>query len=363
MRKLTGIILVFSALVAVVYPCSSSLQDVGASEFIFVSAPFKSCHASTIVELPDGELLAAWFGGTAEGNPEVAIWASRRNAAGWSAPFLVVREANTPTWNPVLFHSNDGRLWLYYKVGAGPSTWKGSRMFSSDGGKTWSRPERLPEGILGPIKDKPLMLDDGTIVSGSSVETLQSWNAWVERSTDNGITWTTFGPITVPLNAAKPGDRYFPIAPVPLSAASTTSYGIIQPAIVSLGGKHLRFYARSTSNIGFICVADSFDGGVTWTEARKTNIPNPNSGIDAVKLRDGRFILVYNNTRTGRSPLNLGVSTDGEHFRVSATLESDPGEFSYPAIIQGSDGDLHITYTWNRTRIKYVRIPLEKIPN
>jgi predicted neuraminidase len=320
------------------------------SEFIFTTAPFKSCHASTIVQLRNGDFLAAWFGGSAEGNLDVAIWASRRTKGSWSAPFQLAREPNTPTWNPVLFHSNDGRLWLYYKFGAGPSTWRASRIFSSDEGATWSQPERLPDGILGPVKDKPLVLNDGTIVSGSSVETLQSWNAWIERSTDNGITWNKYGPITVPQQSK--------------TSVQSAPFGIIQPTVVQFDKQsHLRLYARPTSNIGFICTADSNDGGITWSQARLTNIPNPNSGIDAVKLHDGRIILVYNNTRSGRSPLNLAISADGENFRMFATLESGPGEFSYPAIIQGTDGNLHITYTWNRTRIKYVRILLSEIPN
>ena len=190
------------------------------SEFIFTTAPFKSCHASTIVELRNGDFLAAWFGGTSEGNPDVAIWASRRTQNGWSAPFQLVREPNTPTWNPVLFHSKDARLWLYYKFGAGPSAWHAARIFSTDEGKTWSTPERLPEGILGPIKDKPLVLDDGTIVSGSSIETQQSWHVQIERSTDNGITWTKSSAITVPQKSS--------------SDETTTPYGIIQPTIVSL---------------------------------------------------------------------------------------------------------------------------------
>jgi predicted neuraminidase len=324
-----------------------SAQNSGVSEFIFTAAPFKSCHASTIVELRNGDFLAAWFGGTNEGNPDVAIWSSRHTKDGWSAPFQLVREPNTPTWNPVLFHSNDGRLWLYYKFGAGPSTWHASRIFSTDEGKTWSQLDRLPDGILGPIKDKPLVLDDGTIVSGSSVETPRAWFVQIERSTDNGITWSNSSPITIPQKSSVP----------------TTPYGIIQPTIVSLDrANHLRLYARPTSNIGFICTADSNDAGVTWTAAHPTDIPNPNSGIDAVKLHDGRVILVYNNTRTGRSPLNLAVSSDGENFKMFATLESEPGEFSYPAIVQGSDGSLHITYTWNRTRIKYLRVPLADIP-
>lgn len=344
-----AVLLVFATVLGTTMPPSLSVSEAGSSEFIFTTAPFKSCHASTIAELRDGNLLAAWFGGTAEGNPDVAIWASRRTPNGWSAPFQLAREPNTPTWNPVLFHSKDGRLWLYYKFGTGPSTWHASRIFSTDEGKTWSQPECLPEGILGPIKDKPLILDDGTIVSGSSVETLQTWHVQIERSADNGITWTKSAAITVPQKSP-------PSAP-------TTPYGIIQPTIVSLGANRLRLYARSSSNINAICIADSDDAGITWTEARITNIPNPNSGIDAVKLRDGRLVLAYNNTRSGRSPLNLAVSSDGEHFKMFDTLESDPGEFSYPAIIQGSDGDLRITYTWNRTRIKYVRFPLSEIPN
>ena len=133
-------------------------------------------------------------------------------------------------------------------------------------------------------------------------------------------------------------------------------------SVISMGGKKLRLYARSTSQIGKICVADSKDGGLTWTDARPIDIVNPNSGIDAVALRDGRVVLIYNNTPKGRTPLNLAVSTDGEHFRMFQTLEDQPGEYSYPAIIQDKNGDLHITYTWNRKRIKYMKVSLSEIP-
>jgi predicted neuraminidase len=140
------------------------------------------------------------------------------------------------------------------------------------------------------------------------------------------------------------------------------TYGIIQPSVVPLGAKHLRLYARSTSHIGKICVADSFDAGVTWTPARPIELPNPNSGIDALTLRDGRVVLVFNNSEHSRTPLSLAVSRDGEHFRVFLTLEDDPGEYSYPALIQGQDGDLRITYTWNRKRICYAVVPLASVP-
>lgn len=328
-------------------------------EFIYETAPFPSAHASTVVELSNGDLLAAWFGGSYESNPDVAIWGARREHGKWSAPFELVRENGTPTWNPVLFYTNDKKLWLYYKFGTHPTVWTGGRLSSNDEGKTWSTPEHLPAGLYGPIRSKPLILKDGTIVSGTSVESYRSWAVWIERSENNGQTWTKFGPITIPADL-------YPKNPLPKDVPGSNDWafieGIIQPTIVSLGGKHLRLYARSTAKMGKICVADSNDNGKTWTQARPIDLPNPNAGIDAVRLKDGRIILVYNHTNSGRTPLNIAVSQDGENFKMFYTLENETGEYSYPAVIQDKDGDLHITYTWNRKKIRYVRFKLADIP-
>ncbi|HUI40580.1 MAG TPA: sialidase family protein [Terriglobia bacterium] len=345
----------FAALVALPLAALAAPPE---KEFIFTSAPFASCHASTLVELRTGGLLAAWFGGREEGAPDVAIWAARRTGAAWSAPFELVREPHVPTWNPVLFYTSDGRLWLYYKFGPSPQTWAAGRRWSGDDGKTWSAPEHLPAGLYGPIRAKPLVMDDGTIVSGTSVESYRTWAAWIERSTDNGNTWTRIGPITVPRRAG----AQMAISGATGAGDGDQTYGIIQPSVVSRGGRHLCFYARSTALIGKVCVADSSDAGVTWTEARPLDLPNPNSGIDALALRDRRVVLAFNNSSSARTPLNLAVSQDGEHFRVFRTLEDQPGEYSYPALIQGRDGDLRITYTWNRKRICYVRVPLANVP-
>ncbi len=317
------------------------------SGFIADPMPTPSCHASTIVELKPGSFLAAWFGGAGEGKPDVAIWGARYENGSWGKPYELAREPNIATYNPVLFHSADGVLWLYYKFGPHPDNWTAARMWSRDEGQSWSPVEHLPAGLYGPIRAKPLVLSDGTIVSGTSVESYTSWAAWIERSTDNGKTWTRHGPITV---------AGVPVPPPP------ARHGIIQPVVVPMGGPHLRFYARSTNDIGRICVSDSYDAGVTWSAARPTDLPNPNSGIDAVRLGDGRFVMVYNNTQSGRSPLNLAVSADGDHWNMFQALETERGEYSYPAMIVGSDGDLHITYTWNRKKIKYVRWPKDKIP-
>ena len=331
-------------------------------EFIYEHAPFPSAHASTIVEVGKGEFLSAWFGGTHENAPDVAIYMSRRTSAGWSTPIEMAREPNTPCWNPVLFHAKaangkPARLWLYFKYGTNPAEWTAGRRHSDDDGKTWSEVEHLPAGVYGPIRAKPYLLPDGTIISGTSIESYHSWSAWVERSTDNGETWTRFGPITLPelKHATTP------------ALGSGKAIGLIQPTVIPMGdvktGKHLRLYMRSSIQIGKICVSDSMDSGKTWSDARTLDVPNPNSGIDIVRLRDGRFVLLYNDTPTGRTPLNLAVSKDGDHFTNFSTVESEtPGEFSYPAIIQGTDGNLHMTYTWQRKTIRYATFPLASVP-
>ncbi len=332
-------------------------------------------HASTLVELKNGDVLAAWFGGTREGAPDVAIYGARLHNGIWSAPTELARANQVACWNPVLFHDSGGRLWLYYKYGKRPSSWVGARKWSEDEGRTWSAEEDLPDGILGPIKDKPLVLGNGVIVSGSSVES-GKWNVWIERSTDDGRTWTKTGPITIPdsidipdagavaasaevdsATKTKEGEPHTKLYP-----PSKTTIGIIQPTVVSLGKNHLRFYARSRSKAARIAVADSNDAGKTWTQARFIDLPNPNSGIDAVRLKDGRIVLIFNNSYNKRTPLNLAVSGDGEHFQVFKTLENGPGQYSYPAIVQAANGDLLMTYSWQRRTIKFVRLPLSEVP-
>lgn len=313
-------------------------------------------HASTVVELKDGDVLAAWFAGTKEGAPDVAIYGARLHRGIWDPPAELARAQGVACWNPVLFHTRDGRLWLYYKYGTSPSTWLGARKVSIDEGRTWSTEEHLPPGILGPIKDKPLVLASGVIVSGSSVESSNNWTAWIERSTDNGNSWTKFGPITVPdaidvpNDAAKAASKERPSSTTAAVATklyppSATTVGIIQPSVVSLGEPHLRFYARSRTRSARIVVSDSFDDGETWGPAHFLALPNPNSGIDAVRLRDGRVVVAFNNSYNRRTPLNLAVSADGEHFQLFKTLEDGPGQYSYPAIVQASNGDLLTTYS------------------
>jgi len=309
------------------------------TEFIYDQAPFPSCHASTIVQTK-GVLVAAWFGGTDEKNPDVGIWVSRYDKRGWSKVVEVANgvqqpDLRYPCWNPVLFQPERGPLLLFYKVGPSPSTWWGMLTTSTDGGATWSKPTRLPDGILGPIKNKPVQLRDGSILCGSSTEHA-GWRVHMERTSDLGKTWQK----TEPLN-----DR--------------NEFGAIQPAILVHPSGAIQILCRSRQ--GKITESWSSDGGKTWSAMKVTSLPNPSAGIDAVALRDGRALVVYNHTTRGRSPLNIAVSSDGKIWKAALTLEDQPGEYSYPAVIQTGDGLVHVTYTWKRKLIKHVVIDPKKL--
>lgn len=315
------------------------------SEFIYETAPFPSCHASTIVETKSG-LVAAWFGGTAERNPDVCIYVSRHEHGKWTAPVEVANglgfgDKRLPTWNPVLFQPKSGPLLLFYKVGPSPSTWWGMLTTSTDDGKSWSAPLRLPDGILGPIKNKPVQLANGDILSGTSTEGDAGWRVHFERSTDGGQTWTA----TAPVNDGK-------------------EIGAIQPSILFHGKTKLQAIGRTKQNRLFEIW--SSDGGKKWGKMKLTEMPNPNSGTDAVTLQDGRQLLVYNHNPNykGRSPLNVAISKDGKKWLAALVIEDEPGApngFSYPAVIQSSDGLVHITYTWRRERIKHVVVDPAKL--
>ncbi len=310
-------------------------------EFIFNEASFPSCHASTIEETPEG-LIAAWFGGTHEKNKDVEIWVSRKIGGQWSTPKSVAdgiqhKDKRYPCWNPVLFQVPSGSLLLFYKVGPNPEEWWGMSKSSDDNGKNWSEAVRLPEDILGPIKNKPILLKNGRLISPSSTEN-KGWRVHFEISEDLGKTWRLIGPIN---NAIK--------------------FNVIQPSILTYDDGRLQILCRSKENQ--VISSWSKDGGNTWSPLEATELPNPNSGIDAVTLKNGLQLIVYNHSKKSegewggpRTPLNVAVSKDGQNWKPVLTLEDRPGEYSYPAVIQGKDGLVHITYTWKREKIKYILI-------
>ena len=316
-----------------------------ASEFIFDTAPFAQCHASTIAETDEG-LVAAWFGGTEESEPDVSIWLSRQVQDGWSAVEKVATGAElskrqVACWNPVLFQPQNGPLMLFYKVGDDEPDWWGEYKTSMDGGQNWSQAKRLPDGFLGPIKNKPVQLIDGSILSPSSIEyyhienndTSEVWQVHLELSRDMGVTWQKIGP----LNDGK-------------------EFNVIQPSILIYPNAKIQLLCR-TEYAQRIYQAWSEDNGITWSKMTPTELPNPDAGTDAVTLKDGRALLVYNHSTSDtkdREVLNVAVSEDGFKWFAALVLEDQGGEYSYPAVIQTRDGLVHVTYTWNRKNIKHV---------
>jgi predicted neuraminidase len=314
------------------------------AEFVFETAPFASAHASTIAETKEG-LVAAWFGGTREGAADVGIWLSRRAGGSWTTPVEVATGVQAdgtrhPCWNPVLFETEPGVLTLFYKVGPSPREWWGMTRTSRDSGRSWAAAQRLPDGILGPIKNKPVRVGNGVLLSGVSTESTEQpskWRVHFERSTDNGRTWTLVKP----------------------PAGEGTPIDAIQPSILTHSGGRLQAIGRTRSRRIFETWSD--DGGRTWTALGLTVLPNPSAGTDAVTLRDGRHLLVYNHTPKGRSPLNVAATRDGKMWEAALVLESEPGEYSYPAVIQAGDGLVHVSYTWKRQRIKHAVIEPAKL--
>lgn len=321
-------------------------------EFIYEEAPFPQCHASTLVETSRG-LVAAWFGGTREKNPDVGIWASYHDGAGWSKP---VEWANGiqfdgkrhPCWNPVLWQApGDGDVYLFYKAGPDPQTWWGEYVVSHDRGRSFRDRRRLPEGIDGPVRGKPILLPDGSLLCPSSTEHDNDWRFHYEILTDLshpelGTSWKRFEPETQP-------------------------YQVIQPTVLTLADGSLRALYRSKNKR--IIANRSTDGGKTWSELEETNLPNNNSGVESLTLADGRHLLLYNHLGGERADgwgkrnvLNLAVSNDGLEWEAVAFIEKEEkGEFSYPAMIQSADGLVHMSYTWNRQKVKHVVVDPAKI--
>jgi predicted neuraminidase len=336
---LLDLIVILTAMAGSFQTAATSAGAILSSQLIYERAPFPSAHASTIVETGDG-LVAAWFGGTRERHPDVGIWVSRLESGGWSAPTEVANGVQPdgtryPSWNPVLFQPTGGPLALFYKVGPSPDTWWGLVRTSADGGRTWSAATKLPDGILGPIRAKPVELGKGVMLAGSSTEH-DGWIVHMERysgdwspsSLASATSWVK----SAPLNTAK-------------------EFGAIQPTVLVHSPTSLQILCRTRQKV--IAESWSADGGRTWSAMKATALPNPSAGIDALRLADGRFLLVYNPTATGRAKLDLAISRDGKDWTRAAVLEDAPGEYSYPAMIQARDGKVHVTYTWKRERIKH----------
>ena len=383
-------------------------------EFLYEHTFFPEAHASTIVETRKGDLVAAYFGGTHEKDPDVCIYVNikKKGSDVWSSPILAadgvldlsdprikyaglsgMNEETTSAeagpvkalsekkgfitydyitkksrialpktlkrkscWNPVLFEMPNGELWLFFKIGSSVGDWTGWLTKSKDGGKTWSDKEPLPfdsdgRAFLGPIKNKPELID-GRLLCGSSTED-NGWRFHMEILDLKTRQW-----------------KYIPVeSTVATKTDDTKQHPIdcIQPSILKLKDGRLMVMMRTHN--ARLAKSYSSDGGQTWTPVELSDVENNQSGTDAVTMQDGRHVLIYNNfetlpmTKKGpRTPCSIALSDDGTHWHHALTLEDSPiDQYSYPAIIQGKDGSLHCLYTWRRQRVAYKNIDPNKL--
>ena len=316
------------------------------TEFVEPAPAVAEVHASNIIEAADGSLVCAWFGGTMEGNNDVTIWVSRYINGRWTPGVSVAdgvqnKKLRHPAYNPVMYCTKEGRVWMFFKVGENPEKWWGESMYSDDNGITWAGRKKLPEGFLGPIKNQAVRLPNGSVICPSSIEySPSSWVAHMEITDENFKKWKKSKPVPDPKN-----------------------FGAIQPAIITHPDGTLQALFRSNSRN--LVYSWSKDSGKTWSPLQFSGFYMANSGLDALTLAGNKgFLLVYNpNDKPAdpkkwgpRTPLVASYSDDGLNWKPAVLLEHRDARhgYSYPCIIQTRDGRIHITYTWNRARICHV---------
>lgn len=320
--------------------------------FLFGDNPgFAQCHASTLIHLKDGQFIAAWFGGTKEGDDDVGIWMTRGRPDHWEKPFEVAKIKEEPHWNPVLFRSPSGKIFLFFKVGKDTKKWETWVKTSDDQGKTWSKAYELVPGNRGgrgPVRNKVIVLSNGDWLAGASDEEGQ-WNVFFDRSEDQGKTW-----------------QATPYLKMDRKDLDFHGQGLIQPTMwESAPGK---VHALFRSSEGNVFRSDSKDNGKTWSEAYKTVLPNPNSAIDVLKLSGDTLAMVCNpddKNWGSRGTLIVALSYDnGKTWPGKIVLESGntEDEYSYPAII-GFGDSVAVTYTWDRKKIAFWRATKDWILN
>ncbi|MFA5658725.1 MAG: sialidase family protein [Oscillospiraceae bacterium] len=329
-------------------------------ELIMKNCPTSMCHASTLIKINDDKILCAWFGGSKEGNSDVGIWISSRENNVWSSPIQISKE-NQPHWNPVFFRIDDEKILLFYKLGEKIRSWQTMVSLSCDNGKAWGEPHELvlcDKGGRGPVRNKPIRLSNGRIIAPASLED-GNWSSFVDISDDNGKTWAKSQGVFIENLLGSRNERTVSESEIPVSEQSFYGRGVIQPTLWESSQGKAHMLLRSTE--GKIFRSDSEDFGESWTSAYPTELPNNNSGIDLVKLKNGDIYLVSNPVGENwgkRTPISLDRSQDnGQTWERICDLETQDGEFAYPAIIT-DENMLYISYTHKRENVAFWKISI-----
>jgi predicted neuraminidase len=325
--------------------------------FVFnATSLFPQCHGSTLETSPDGCLIVAWYGGTRESDPDTAIYGSTLDSSGdeWTRPKLIAKVSDKAHWNPVLFRDPAGDMHLYFKVGNNIPSWETWHCVLNRDGRSFSDPVPLVPGDnsggRGPVRNKMIVLSDGSWLAPASHETVVAvgpyrsdiWDAFVDRSTDMGKTWSAS----------------------PYVGRQKVVGGFIQPALWESSPGNVHMLLRST--YGYVYRSDSTDFGRTWSTPVSTSVPNNNSAVDVVKMRSGLLVMAYNPVSgnwAARTPVSLAFSRDngatwGEPQTIEHSFASKAG-FAYPSIVETPSGDgIFMSYTWNRVGIRCLELKI-----
>lgn len=309
------------------------------SQMIFDEAPGAvAFHCSTLTEAANGDLLCLWYGGSYESADDETLFLSRLKpgATSWTPPQRVISDPQQPPGNGILFLDGERRLWMVWarleasrpiRRGEGWGKCRLMYRISNDHGESWSEDKSmLPDGIWGVPRNNPLSLQSGRILLPVEGVIGGKGGSVFLGTSDNGKTWEM----------------------------SPLVSGGSQPTLAQRADGSVLALMREAPKITQVI---STDEGRTWTSAVPTSVNNPDSGISMTRLKNGHLLLVYNDSPEARSPLNIVRSIDdGKTWEKPLDLETNPGEYSYPCIVQTADGMIHISYTFRRYGIKHVRM-------
>jgi predicted neuraminidase len=317
-----------------------------------LTGPYK--HPACMEELADGDLYLVYYGGEGEYAAGTAVFGSRlkRGETTWSPPQPIARDPSRSVGNAVVWRAPDGLVWLFYVVRDG-ATWSTSRVqfkVSADDARTWSDSSVLSLEPGTMVRNRPIVLADGSYLLPAYRETGHDpefvgpeSTSMVFRFDPKAKAWTEGGRIKSPR-------------------------GNIQPAIAPLADGSLLAYCRRgggyrPDEVGYLVRSTSRDGGRTWSPGVDSRFPNPNAAVDLLRLKSGRLLLVYNDSMTGRSPLTVALSTDDDAtWPARRNIAEGRGDFAYPSAFQARDGTIHVVFTSNgRTVVNHATFDMDWI--
>lgn len=305
---------------------------------------FPSCHCSVLLELDNGDLLVGYYAGTGEAKPDAA-WVLARKGVGQDhfEPLATIADSEgKPEGNGILFQDRAGKVVLVYNTmhgrldgrhgeGVRWRTCDLRQKVSADNGRTWSDVAVLDAHWGNVPRCKPIRLQSGNLIFGTEYDDGHS-RFWI--SEDDGSTWQMTGPVL-----GEPNQH---------------------PALVERDDGSLLALLRPSGSQGCVLQSESFDGGHTWTDAVITDLASPFAALDAVKLKDGRVVVVWNSNPEARNPLTLALSEDdGKTWAYRRDLVCGEGQFHYPALIQTQDDLLHVAFTNNRKTIDHIVLSVD----